>query len=367
MMDINHIKYYLLITLLFPILSYADDVCYNAGSYVLSPNEPVTFSSRGYTLELTPAGELLHKDPHGSNMHNDLQDTFNTSNLGINAASFQGDGNFVIYDLGGNPTWASNTQGNPNAVLCLKDSGVVAIYQDSSQSNQLWSTTGIKEGGVCYARNANVPIISNDGKTIPFSAGYYMQMQNSGDLHQRDRNNVILWRSNTEYLNNPDSYMMFRDGWLTLKTTDYINNNAGTEKHVKTFNDYTGTYVCFADDAIIKIYGRQNNKIWDNFQYNAMIPKSSVRFVNQSKETLYVTLRTRAGNGTWWANKDLKPGEAYEAPDTNDPQVQFYLENVSNSTWYWEFFTLNAGHQGAYCGVIDGKRTMNNVTPCLVY
>lgn len=54
-------------------------------------------------------------------------------------AAMQSDGNLVIYNPSGAPTWASNTSGNPGAILYVQSDGNVIIY-NSARTRVLWAT-----------------------------------------------------------------------------------------------------------------------------------------------------------------------------------------------------------------------------------
>lgn len=52
----------------------------------------------------------------------------------------QSDGNLVVYDVDFLPIWASNTSGNPGAVLTLLNSGNL-ILKDSTGATTLWQSS----------------------------------------------------------------------------------------------------------------------------------------------------------------------------------------------------------------------------------
>jgi hypothetical protein len=53
------------------------------------------------------------------------------------------DGDLVLYDIAGQPHWASNTAGNPGAFLNVQDDGNIVVYRAGSTTetpdNALWS------------------------------------------------------------------------------------------------------------------------------------------------------------------------------------------------------------------------------------
>ena len=52
-------------------------------------------------------------------------------------AKLQGDGNFVVGSLGGNPLWSTHTQGSPSTRLQMQNDGNLVLY---SGSHSVWST-----------------------------------------------------------------------------------------------------------------------------------------------------------------------------------------------------------------------------------
>lgn len=63
--------------------------------------------------------------------------TTNTGGTAPGQAVVQGDGNFVIYDAVGNALWAAGTSGNPGAYLVLQDDGNFVIFNASAEP--IWS------------------------------------------------------------------------------------------------------------------------------------------------------------------------------------------------------------------------------------
>jgi hypothetical protein len=61
-----------------------------------------------------------------------------TAGKTVSQAIMQGDGNFVLYGPGRSFVWASNTGGHPGATLVVQDDGNVVIYDPAG--NPLWAT-----------------------------------------------------------------------------------------------------------------------------------------------------------------------------------------------------------------------------------
>lgn len=60
-----------------------------------------------------------------------------TNDLPIAQAIMQGEGNFVLYDVIGEPVMATGTSGNPGAYAVVEDDGNLAIYDQNN--NRIWS------------------------------------------------------------------------------------------------------------------------------------------------------------------------------------------------------------------------------------
>ncbi|KAF1391174.1 hypothetical protein PFLUV_G00039180 [Perca fluviatilis] len=66
------------------------------------------------------------------------QDQFLTSNNGQFKAIFQGDGNFVVYDSGNRPVWASGTDGSGAVHVLMQADGNLVVYNQHGQAK--WSS-----------------------------------------------------------------------------------------------------------------------------------------------------------------------------------------------------------------------------------
>lgn len=86
-----------------------------AGQAVWSP-------SGAYGLHYQGDGNLVLYGPSGPIWSSDTH----TTTAGF--ATMQGDGNFVVYDGGGQPVWATDTAGLPGAELRVQDDGYIVLY-----------------------------------------------------------------------------------------------------------------------------------------------------------------------------------------------------------------------------------------------
>jgi hypothetical protein len=98
----------------------------------MAVNQPVTSCDGRFVLVLGGDGNLVLYE--GSTA---LWSAGTAGKAGVRA-TMQGDGNFVVYDGGGNPLWASNTAGNNGAYLTVQNDGNAVIY--SAGGSALWST-----------------------------------------------------------------------------------------------------------------------------------------------------------------------------------------------------------------------------------
>jgi len=114
----------------------------------------------------------------------------------------QGDGNLVIYEAGGNPSWASNTAGHPGSQLVVQDDGNVVIYDPAG--NALWDTGTSGQafapmGPVSQGDDMQPGEILNPDQSISSANGQFdFLYQSDGNLVlYRMRDGRPLWASNT--------------------------------------------------------------------------------------------------------------------------------------------------------------------------
>lgn len=93
------------------------------GQAIWSPNGTVGlhYQGDGNLVLYGPSGPLWSSDTHGTSG---------------GFATMQGDGNFVVYDAGGQPVWATDTSGLPGAELRVQDDGYLVLYD--AGNSVLW-------------------------------------------------------------------------------------------------------------------------------------------------------------------------------------------------------------------------------------
>lgn len=99
----------------------------SSGDQILSPDNR-------FFLMMQTDGNLVEYGPDGPLWAS------NTVGSGAVLASFQSDGNFVLYTSSGMPVWTTSTWGNDCASLALQDDGNLVIYR--SDGLPLWSNNG---------------------------------------------------------------------------------------------------------------------------------------------------------------------------------------------------------------------------------
>ena len=83
--------------------------------------------------------------------------------------AMQGDGNLVMYDAAGKPTWSTGTQGNPAARFAVQGDGNLVVY--SSAGKALWntSTQGNTNTRLVLQDDGNLVLYSSAGKALWWS------------------------------------------------------------------------------------------------------------------------------------------------------------------------------------------------------
>ncbi len=105
-------------------------LAYDACLYAAS-NDSLQSIDRICSLVMQADGNLVLYGPSGSVWSS------GTWHRGSHHVRMQSDGNLVIRDAANRPLWASNTQGNWNAVMVVKNSGKILIY--TTRGKIVWS------------------------------------------------------------------------------------------------------------------------------------------------------------------------------------------------------------------------------------
>lgn len=109
-------------------------------------------NTRATGSETRPAGVLVYKLnttnswPTGTYSNGSKIYTANKEYIAV----IQSDGNLVIYNSSGQPTWASGTSGNPGAKLAVQTDGNIVIYR--SNGSVAWSSGVFNFEDANYAR-----------------------------------------------------------------------------------------------------------------------------------------------------------------------------------------------------------------------
>jgi hypothetical protein len=116
---------------------------------------------------------------------------------------FQNDGNFVIYSMGGNAVWASNTVGRGGDRITLQDDGNLVMYAGSSA---VWASNtggrptmpapqaGFSGGSVL---SAGMQLFAPSGTMTSRNGRYTLAMQGDCNLTITERGGRAMWASNT--------------------------------------------------------------------------------------------------------------------------------------------------------------------------
>jgi hypothetical protein len=138
-------------------------------------------------------------------------------------ADFQGDGNFVVYDGGASPLWASGTSGTSGAELRLQDDGNLVVYNGVNQP--LWSTSTNTPSQSTFAAGG-----------LSLTAGQFVQTQTRKLEMQADCNLVLYNVANAQV--------------------------GGVLWHSGTFGAGTGCYVDFQGDGNLVVYDGGGQPLW---------------------------------------------------------------------------------------------------------
>jgi outer membrane protein assembly factor BamB len=158
----------------------------NKEKSIQSPNGEyrLTFQNNGNLVEYGPGGVVVFAS--------------NTADVSwvMRDATFESDGNFVIYNHWGHPVWSTGTKGNPGAVLTLNDSGTLQILQAGTGKvlwTQSWHVT--MSGGVTTATS---PHKLSKGQWIQSPNGKYkLTMQADGNLAVTGPGGETIFTSDT--------------------------------------------------------------------------------------------------------------------------------------------------------------------------
>ena len=162
----------------------------------------------------------------------------------------QVDGNLVVYNAQG-PVWASNTDGHPRASLTLQDDGVAVIYGVGTQ--RIWATntrnTTLMPG---EALRPNEFLCSNNGQ-------YALTMQADGNLALKagcGMNGARLWM--------PSGYAPISGTYVSMQSDGnlVIQDNRGRSLWATNTAGQSDSYLLVQDDGHIVIYAPGSRAVW---------------------------------------------------------------------------------------------------------
>lgn len=167
----------------------------------------------------------------------------------------QTDGNLVLYNTGGQPLWASGTNGNPGAYLTLQTDGNLVIYSSSNQP--LWTSgTNGNPNGLLYVNHSMSEAALYPMQELRTASGSYkLIFQADGNLVLYAGNHA-LWASGTE---NKQAAMavMQGDGNLVI-----YNKNQQPLWHTYTYGQGLSRLV-MQDDGNMVIYNSAGRPTWN--------------------------------------------------------------------------------------------------------
>lgn len=238
----------ILLNMNFAIQANAEDLCYETGNLTIQPGVPEVFPLQNFKLDVS-SGKLAHVAPN-----NRIIREWGTHRMDNAYAIFQSDGNFVVYSPTSWVGWNSATEGNKNALLCLEESGQAKLYQDSSKSNVLWSTSTPIDGheAICFREDPK-PVLEA-GEEFHFANGYRLRLEENGELVQIYQNGNKV----TSYSNGDADSLVFKDGRLSFY-------KAGGEEflsHISHSN--LGDKLCFLDNATYGVYDSNGSDAWSS-------------------------------------------------------------------------------------------------------
>lgn len=172
----------------------------------------------------------------------------NTSDPGSRAI-MQHDGNLVIYGPGGEPRWASGTDGNHGAWLALQDDGNLVIYAQSgvalwasnTQLDRLLPGQTLESGQAIRARNHEFELVIQDDGNLVLYRG----------IESRDS---PLWASNT--FSQASRAVMQQDGNFVVCGPD------GEPCWATNTHGNPGAWLIVQDDGNLVIYEPGGNPLW---------------------------------------------------------------------------------------------------------
>jgi hypothetical protein len=281
----------------------------NAGDYIVSPNGKFVTTMQYDGNLVTYSGNV----PVWSS---------GTPGAYGNYATFQNDGNFVVYNSSNVALWWSGTYGVSADTLALQDDGNIHIsasaidkyttnikvnsYVVNNVGSQIASQTKLNSGDYIKSPDGRYTLVmQSDGNLVLYSAdgtplwtsgtggqpGSYALMQNDGNFVVYNAGNVPLWWSgtwskgaSTLKLQNDGNLVLYRNSdnsitWQTMtQTNNYQVNNyigtqiaSGTTLHAGDYlrsPDWRYTLVMQEDGNLVVYYAGGYTPIWNSGTWN---------------------------------------------------------------------------------------------------
>ena len=246
--------------------NYAPEYVLHAGQYLLSAGQ--ILHSRNRKLAMGPDCNLVlfsfeNGSTGGALWHSD------TAGSGTGCyADFQADGNFVVYDGGANPKWASGTSGTAGGTLRLQSDGNLVVYNGAGEP--LWSTSTATPSEVTFYA----------GQFL-LSAGQFAQTQNRKLAMQNDCSLVVSSVENAVV--------------------------GGTLWHSQTSGGGPSCFVDFQADGNLVLYESPGNPLWDSGTSGTTA--AQLRLQEDGNLVVY----NGAGEPLWNANTNVPNESVFEA------------------------------------------------------
>lgn len=176
------------------------------------------------------------------------------------AATFQGDGNLVVYGQHSNPLWASGTDGHPGSRLVLQDDGNLVIYGPGNQP--LWASNTVvgaappppppQQGcGVLVADEA----LAIGASATSCGGAYTLVMQGDGNLVLYHNGVGAIWATNTDQTSGAQAIQQSDGNFVLYASDGKALWNSHTEGHA-------GAFLAVQDDGNLVVYGPGNQPLW---------------------------------------------------------------------------------------------------------
>jgi outer membrane protein assembly factor BamB len=240
-----------------------------------------------FVLFLAPlavyAGNGETKDTLGPNEKLGASEELKSIN-GRNTLVLQRDGNLVVYDSRGKPTWNSNTMESGAAECVMREDGNLLLNNASGKVVWETYTGGYKNARLVMQDDGNLVIYSGRGIAVwangrtkdSLSKGenllanefirsqnrkYTLALQADGNLVAYDSQGKAIWNSNTMGSGAAECVMQ-EDGNLLLKDRN------GRVVWATNTDGYSNATLFIQDDGNVVLYKEKGDAFWSNGKIN---------------------------------------------------------------------------------------------------